>query len=258
MIRRLREVIPNQLYRGSAPTPNDVLWLKDNLKINKIVSLDEKSGEQISRACQILKIKQIKIYIDQTRSSLLNFLKYNLKDLFLSDGPIFVHCKEGKDRTGLAIALLKCKFFGEDPQSALQEAKSLGFGINVDPNFIALYEKLILSCKPISDENSADIVSNVRSYKSDNRDSFLDEAHQGSFSPYLSKSRQYPIDFVHNPINNQSPTREQVLSKDNFQSIIEYQEKPDQKDLPLVGIFNNDAGIRGAGPMEPVGGFIHD
>lgn len=39
------------LYRGSAPSPNDVLLLKKDFKINKIISLDEESGEKISRTC---------------------------------------------------------------------------------------------------------------------------------------------------------------------------------------------------------------
>jgi len=46
MIKRFRVVIPDVLYRGSAPTAQDVLELHDKLKIKKIVSLDERSGER--------------------------------------------------------------------------------------------------------------------------------------------------------------------------------------------------------------------
>ncbi len=49
MIHRFRPVIPGVLYRGSAPTPKDVLELKEKLGIKKIVSLDQESGEKISR-----------------------------------------------------------------------------------------------------------------------------------------------------------------------------------------------------------------
>ena len=39
MIRRFRTVIPDVLYRGSAPSPHDIENLKNKLGIKKIVSL---------------------------------------------------------------------------------------------------------------------------------------------------------------------------------------------------------------------------
>ncbi len=84
MIHKLREVIKG-LYRGSAPSPKDVLWLKDNLGINKIVSLDQETGDKIDRACKVLGIKHVKMYIDETKQSLLKFLNYDLKKLLLDN-----------------------------------------------------------------------------------------------------------------------------------------------------------------------------
>ncbi len=251
MINNFKKVTEG-LYRGSAPTPSDVFSLKQKNKINKIVSLDWASGEKIDRACKMLGIKHIILPINGTRKSLLNFLKHDLKDLFINGGPTYVHCLHGKDRTGLAIALYKCKYMGMNPEKSIEEAKSFGCGIGVDPEIIALYEKIIRSCKPKKDNNNADIVSNEREYIGDNRDSFLDEGHQGSFAPYLSVTRQNPIDAIYNYINDQSPTRENY---ENGKSIKEH----DQEDgIPLVGLYNNDAGIHGAGPAEPVGGFISE
>lgn len=255
MIIRLREVVPG-LFRGSAPSPKDVLWLKDNLGINKIVSLDERCGKIIDRATKLLGINHVMLPIDVTdliklRTSLLNFSKVNLKDLLLKDGPTYIHCAAGKDRTGLAIALLKCKYMGVKPGKALQEAKSLGFGVGEPIEMVSLFEKLIKECKP-EDKNSADIVSNEREYISDNRSSALDEAHQGSFAPYLSPTRQNPVDAVYNYINDQSPTRE------NYHEYKSIKKHDKEDEIPLVGIFNNDVGIHGVGPAEPVGGFIND
>lgn len=255
MIYKLKSVIPKKIFRGSAPSPMDVLWLKNNLKINKIVSLDQNSANKIIRPCKMLGIKQIIIPIDGTKKSILNFLSYNLKELLLNDGPTYVHCQAGKDRTGFVIALFKCKYMNVKPEDALKEAKSLGFGINVDPKFIELLEKLIMKCKPEIDINSADIVSNEREYISDNRSSFLDEAHQGSFAPYLSHTKQNPMDAVYNYINDQSPIRENYHPlKDKIEEISSFKENDM---IPQVGIFNNDAGLHGAGPAEPVGGFIY-
>lgn len=254
MIKRLVEVLPNKIYRGSAPSPKDVLWLKENLKINKIISLDKDSGERISRVCKLLGINQVKVYIDWSRKSLLNFLHHDIKKLLLDGGPSYIHCAEGKDRTGLAIALFKCKYMGVDPDEAIKEAKLLGFGIGVDPKIIHTYEKLIRSCKKSKDENNADIVSNEREYISDNRDSFLDEGHQGSFAPYLSVTKQNPMDAVYNYIDDQSPTRENYPFYKEIKNI-----KDDEKtDVPMVGQYNNDAGVAGFGPTLNPGGFIYD
>lgn len=252
MIKRLRKVAKN-LYRGSAPSPQDVVWLKENLGINKIISLDKESGDKISRTCKLLGIKQDKIYLNGSRQSLLHFMKHDFKQLFLENGPTYVHCHEGKDRTGLACALVECKFLGADPNKAIEHAKSLGFGIGVDPKIINLYEKVIRSCKPSQDSNHADIVSNERDHIGDNRDSFNTESRQGSFSPYLDHTKQNPMDAVYNYINDQSPTRQNY---DQDKPITEHNQEEDA--VPQVGVFNNDAGGRGFGPTENYGGFFYD
>ena len=251
MIHRLKKVTDG-LYRGSAPSPQDVVNLKKKLGINKIVSLDKDTGDRIDRICKALGITHVMIPIDHTRKSLLDFLSHDLKKLFLEGGPTFVHCLHGKDRTGLASALVKCKYLGEDPEKAIKEAESLGFGIGVHPRVVNTFKKLIRDCKPAKDSNSADIVSNEREYKSDNRDSFLDEGHQGSFAPYLSQTRQNPMDAVYNYVDDQSPTRE------NYRPNKPIKEHSSEDAIPQVGTFDNDAGARGFGPTENYGGFFYD
>lgn len=252
MIQRLRKITEG-LFRGSAPSPKDVLWLKENLGIKKIVSLDQASGDRIDRSCQLLHIKHVKMYLNGDRKSLIHLLKHNLKNLLLDGGPTYLHCHYGKDRTGLVSALIECKYLGVNPEKAIAQAKSLGFGVGVDPSIVKLYEKLIRSCKNSKDNNNADIVSNEREYIGDNRDSFLDEGHQGSFAPYLSVTKQDPMDAVYNSINDQSPTRENYQ---NYKSIKEHDQEKDV--VPMVGVFNNDAGGRGFGPTENYGGFFYD
>jgi protein tyrosine/serine phosphatase len=253
-MKRFQAVIPGVLYRGSAPDINEVKHLKKKFNINKIVSLDQTTGDRIDTICKLLQIKHIKMYIDMNKKSLIHFLSQDLKELFLEDGPTFVHCLEGKDRTGLACALVECKFLGISPEQAIKKAKSLGFGIGMNPELVALYEKIIRSCKQKDNNSSNDqtAVSMEREYIGDNRDSFLDEAHQGSFAPYLDSSRIFPYDITYNPVNDQVGTRENY--DDNGELY-----KSDQKDVtPVVGLYNNDAGIMGAGPSINAGGFIYD
>lgn len=252
MINNLRRITTN-LYRGSAPSPKDVLWLKKNLKINKIISLDEHFGKIIDKTTRILGIKHLILPIDgNNKKTLLNLFSHNLKHLLLDDGPTYIHCHYGKDRTGLVAALFKCKYMGMSPDDAIKEAKSLGFGVNVDPKITHLYEKLIKTCKPEQDVNNADIVSNEREYKGDYKDTYLDEGRQCSFSPYLIPTKQNPFNSVYNTINDQSPTRENY---EDYKSIKEHKEK---SVVPLIGLFNNDAGIAGAGPTLNYTGFIYD
>lgn len=257
MIKRLRKIIPG-LYRGGAPTPKDVIRLKELLGINKIVSLDKATGDRIDRVCKMLGIRHVKMYIEDTsRKTLYHVLSQDLKKLLLDGGPTFFHCHEGKDRTGLIAALFECKYLGMKPEDAIAQAKSLGFGVGLPPNVVQLYEKLIRSCKPSRDKdvNNTDIVNNERDTTGDNRDSFLDESRRGSFAPYLDHTRQDPMDAVYVYINDQSPTRENYHQTWE-EPIKRY--KDEAQTIPQVGTYNNDAGARGFGPTENYSGFFYD
>jgi protein tyrosine/serine phosphatase len=252
-IQRFIQVTPN-IYRGSAPSPKDVEWLHDKFGIKKIISLDQESGDRIDRACKLLGINHVMLPIDisNLHKSLLSFLKNDIKGLLENGGPTFIHCAQGKDRTGLAIALYKCKYMGMDPREAIEEAKSLGFGVGVDPKVISLFEKVIKSCQSGDDNSAADIVSNERQYIGDNRDSYLDEGRQMSFAPYLTVTKEYPYDGVYKYIDDQSPTRENYHPGKSIK-------KHDEEDvIPQVGVYDNEAGIGGASVSEQVGGFLHD
>jgi protein-tyrosine phosphatase family protein len=256
MIHKFREVIPKVLYRGSAPSPQDVMELKNKFDIKKIVSLDKETGDKIDRACKILNIKHIKMYIDHTNKSLLHFLSQDLKKLFLDHGPTFLHCKMGQDRSGLASALIQCKYLGVNSDQAIEEAKSLGFGSDIPIKTTQLFENIIRSCKPSKDINNADIVSNERTYIGDNRDSFLDEAHQGSFAPFLDQTRQGPMDAVYTYTADQSPTRQNYPNNKALESVHDFSEV---NAVPQIGVFDNDSGMpAGVGPSINMTGFIYD
>src|SRR6185312_16206936 len=104
---------------------------------------DQTCADIIINACKLLGINQIIIDLNGDKRTLFNLLKYDLKDLLINGGPTFVHCRHGKDRTGLLCAMYQCKYLGKDPEQAIKEAKALGFGVGVDPSFVSLYEKLI-------------------------------------------------------------------------------------------------------------------
>ena len=62
MIHNFRKIAPD-LYRSSAPSPVDVVNLKNKLGIKKIISLDEATGKRIDSITKHLGIKHIIINI---------------------------------------------------------------------------------------------------------------------------------------------------------------------------------------------------
>lgn len=247
MIHRFRKVLDN-VYRGSAPSVKEVPFLLKEYGIKKIISLDEDCGKKIKSICNNLGINQIIIPLKGKSSDLNKILELDFDDVFLNGGPVFIHCRAGKDRTGFVSALLKVKYKNVDPEDAIKEAKELGFGLFLPDDWkrtIKKYESAIRNAA--KDSNNADILSNTREYKMSPNDSYLDQAQQGSFAPYLSKMKQYPYDVVY-PIDNV-----------NFEEIVDNKPiKENNNKVPMVGTYNNAAGIRGAGPSENYGGFLHD
>jgi len=248
MIYRFREVLPN-VYRGSAPALKDVPTLVKDYGIRKIISLDKEDGLKIKNVCKNFGVEHIILPMYGKRSDVLKLLSNNLEDLFLKNGPTFIHCSAGKDRTGFVSALLKVKFKNVDPEEAIQEAKDLGFGLFLPKEWkkaIHLYEDTIRNAA--KDKNNASIVDNSREYIDDTRSSFLDKGTQQSlapFAPYVDTTRSYPHD-------NQYVT--ETFSREDL---------PSTKDKKLkktfqVGTYDNAAGIVGAGPVENYGGFLHD
>lgn len=246
MIQRFLKVNDN-IYRGSAPSVDDVVWMKENLGINKIISLDEISGKNIDKICKMLGIKHIIIPLNHKASSFFNLFKYNIKDLLEKDGPTFVHCLHGKDRTSVLVAIYKTRYLGVPYKTVLREAEKIGMGLGCTAQYFNLLKKIIKASskqKDINDANYSEIniVDNVR-------DELVEmEAHKPlSLAPYADPTK-HP---VYNSNYDQSGIRGDVdpgAIKENINVNIS---------APQVGLFNNDSGIRGVGPVEIPGGFVY-
>jgi hypothetical protein len=257
VIKRLRVVVKNKLYRGGAPRIEDVIFLNKKLGVKKIVSLDAIAGKHIDRACKLLGIEHIMLPIDIGRKgTLLKFLRTNLKTLFLEDGPTFVHCEQGKDRTGLAIAMFRCEDEDWTCAEAIKEAKSLGFGIGVQPTIVHLYEKLIAKscgCSNDKDDNAAyDISSNQREYPSNYRDYTNDVFEQMSWSDYQDyRVREFPLANVDIDWPEQYDTRI-THGLDDSSAV-----PPNSSAIPQTGTYDTSTnGIMGAGPSLVGSGYV--
>jgi protein tyrosine/serine phosphatase len=160
--------VNRMLYRGSAPTPDDVVKLHKDLGIKKIISLDLQSGKNIQAICKELGIAHILIPVWGTDLEVISkFINANLMDLLMKAGPTFIHCLHGKDRTGMIIAMFRCKCQGWTYDEAIKEAKSFGFGTGLEPFVKRVYETAIKMCCEKEDDNSSldssmdSIVNNV-------------------------------------------------------------------------------------------------
>lgn len=270
MIPRFRRVNEN-LYRGGAPTIEDVIALNRKFGINKIVSLDELAGNHIDRATKLLGMKHIMLPIDiAKKSTLVRFLHHNLYDLLQKDGPVFVHCSAGKDRTGLAVALFHCMYDGWTCKQAYDDAVKLGFGKGIPVHIIQLYADLIQQTCGCNgkhmksskyDMNSnfdgvgydpVDIVDAQREYPSDYADYTLGGWEQQSWSPYSDyRVRSYPYDSQYDDAEPQYHSRQDEGLDDGDFGI------HSNVSMPQIGQYDqNTQGISGAGPSMVGGGFI--
>ncbi len=253
--------VDDGVYRGSAPSPRDVLDLKKHLNVNTIISLDKDAAQKIKRSCQLIGINHIIIPIDiHDKNSIKHLFKYDIEKLF-NDKSVFVHCHRGKDRSGLLIALYRC-LNGWDCQDAVKEAKELGFGTGIQISSEKFYTKLIHQMCPNhshhsqnEDFNAAnDIVSNVSQEQGQFRDYTLDRFEQQSWSPFEDYSvREWPFTPVDKyDYDEQYPNRENYgLPGDIFDIHIS------ENTLPQVGQYDqNTQGLNGAGPSMIGGGFV--
>lgn len=256
MIKNLQAVRQN-LLRGSAPKLADISFLSQAFGVKKIISLDQETGLFIAPLCKKRKIEQVIIPLNVgDKSSLKYLLNYNVHELIDPAIPTFVHCLHGKDRTGFFIALVRITLDHWSYQEAMDEAKSFGFGIGVDPSMIALYEKLLKHLSPKKDSNQADIVSNTLE-SNQYRDYTLDALYPLSFAPYGDPDvRKFPYSNVYPYFDDaQYPTRADYglkgIDMDHEETI------PSGDHIPMTGIFDSGVQMTNiSGPSLIGGGFV--
>lgn len=187
------EKVSKNLYRGSAPLSKaDIEMLIKKWGIKRIISLDEQIANNIQPFCEELHIDQLLIPIDVNDNSANSLMEINLKKLF-GNGPTFVHCKHGKDRTGLLIALWRIQN-GWTFKKAFNEAKKFGFGIGLSKSTIKNYCKLMMEMESRTKDSNFIDGPDKEEFQRYNRDNL-----SGWFSaaPYDNLGKFYPLDKVY-------------------------------------------------------------
>ena len=138
--------VSQEIYRGGEPSEDDLRLMSDVYGMKTIVSLDGNIGGAIAPTVQNLGMEHIVIPIGGRASApLIDYLKRNIASILSSKQPVYVHCRHGSDRTGMAVALHRMQNEGWDVDSALKEAKTFNFGDKLDPDTEKLYREAVTS-----------------------------------------------------------------------------------------------------------------
>jgi hypothetical protein len=120
-------VVDDMLLRGSAPDADDLAMLKNVWKVKNILSLDEESGEKINPACRKLGLKHLVLPLSDGNGP-LNAKLASIVPVLSRNGPTYVHCYHGQDRTGMAVAMYRVAN-GWSLRKALKEAYEHEMGL---------------------------------------------------------------------------------------------------------------------------------
>ncbi|CAN5349704.1 hypothetical protein BH10ACI2_BH10ACI2_14850 [soil metagenome] len=118
------------LYRGGQPTEAGITELQ---KMGIKTVIDLRDMDDRSRKEEVLVkaagMRFINVPLDPWLAPNSVFLDDLMKHFSVAENqPVFVHCKRGSDRTGVAIAVYRITHDGWDDENASAEAKKFGLG----------------------------------------------------------------------------------------------------------------------------------
>lgn len=155
------------LYRGGEPTQREVQLLNKAYGIKKIVSLDQDIGEDIDPICKELGINHIIWGLGKGNDPKIAALKKRILPTLLHDGPTYVHCKHGKDRTGMTVAMFRI-YNGWPLKKAIKEASEFGMGLGLPRDVAETYYKAVYDFSKEYKEDTNNIMDIVTQTRDEN------------------------------------------------------------------------------------------
>lgn len=143
--------VNEKIYRGGLPTDSDLQALKD-FKVKTVISFrglgDPTEAVQIAaekKVVESLGMKFINIQIPFDRP----VPDKTIKSFFTAvnnpkNQPLFVHCKGGRDRTGIMVSLYRIKYEGYTAAQAIKEMQNYTFV----PTDYPIFTKQIMEFNP--------------------------------------------------------------------------------------------------------------
>ena len=124
------QLVNDQVYRGGQPSAEGFRNLAA-MGIKTIVDL-RKSGDRSKAEQKVVKangMRYVSIPMKGMTTPTEKQIEHALRILHDSSAaPVFVHCRRGKDRTGVVLACYRIGHDNWGNQKALNEARSLGMG----------------------------------------------------------------------------------------------------------------------------------
>lgn len=239
--------VSTEIYAGAMPSLENIIQLKKQYNIKYILTLNEDGADKVAsylnqintKLSKFEKIKQIIIPISPSVTIMDDNLKKlirNIREILDGNQPIYIHCLQGQDRTGLAIGIYLIKKFNKSFEDTLSEIKKYGFGNGINKRTYTLFITILktLSQHRETDISSADDAAFLA------RQTFLSGLNpqaQGiqSFAPFADMPYQ---------------------SLENFDKFLEEVDSYDG--VPMMGSYHNMGPMRGSGPVEnSAGGIIN-
>lgn len=264
------EKVDKYLYRSGKLKPIDIMELKEK-GIKKIISLDEELGSDIAKACKELKIQHEICPIDiYDNKSVRNILNDNLVSIIRTNGPTLVHCRAGKDRTGLVCAIYSL-MTGKKMKDVKSRLFYFGFGIGLPTKTKDYYLKIINEFGKVAPKkdllHNDSLIQLSRSYmdtmgdtSTDPHASYLEPPLLESFAPNLDYSRAYPYEVDYPTEGKAERVNEfsrEFFEKNRNKKNPETASKKDNVDIPSVGLYYNGINNTGFNPTN-IGGLFYD
>jgi len=119
-------VVNEKVLRGGQPTGSGFRNLAD-MGVKTVIDLQEEGdrAHDEKKLVKALGMDYVNIPMKGMTTPTDKQISHALKALD-KDGPVFIHCKRGADRTGVVIACYRVKHDGWDNQEALSEARNYG------------------------------------------------------------------------------------------------------------------------------------
>jgi protein tyrosine phosphatase (PTP) superfamily phosphohydrolase (DUF442 family) len=132
--------VDQRVYRGAQPTDQGFQYLA-KLGVKTIIDLREADGRAAAEQRSVTTAGMKYVNVPMTGLTPPSEAEMTKILSLLQDGPVFVHCKRGADRTGAVIAAYHITVHKWDNGRALKDAKAHGMGSFQFPrqNFIKTF-----------------------------------------------------------------------------------------------------------------------
>ena len=119
--------VDSQLYRGAQPNYAGLCVLKQ-LGVVKVINLRQPGDiwPLEETKCKELGLQYVNIPLPGLWSPTKEEMEHILKEVKAADGPVFVHCQYGCDRTGAVAACYRIRENKVSNRDALKEAEIFG------------------------------------------------------------------------------------------------------------------------------------